>query len=281
VKFQPFIEGESIILITDHAALQWARIYENTNRRLAAWGAVFAAYPNLKIVHRPGKIHSNVDPISRLPRIPPHSSLTSDSNVSIEQDEESRRRAERQELHYSSTPALKAAFFSWTEFIDGKEAKVLAATTRAQKRKELEVEEETLANPERTWADPSPLPPGPEPLKLEDADNKEFRADDSPSYGHPLTRMSEELILQFVEGYEEDPYCKDRYNLDKARNPNVPLTPSHFEKADSGLLYFVDANVNSRVCVPRSLVGTVLKWIHEPPYESAHAGVERFTHQVQ
>lgn len=54
VKFQPFIEGEQIILITDHAVLQWARVYENANRRLAAWGAVFAAYPGLKIVHRAG-----------------------------------------------------------------------------------------------------------------------------------------------------------------------------------------------------------------------------------
>ena len=31
VKFQPFIEGELITLITDHAALQWARVYENAN----------------------------------------------------------------------------------------------------------------------------------------------------------------------------------------------------------------------------------------------------------
>ena len=27
VKFQPFIEGEHILLITDHAALQWAHTY--------------------------------------------------------------------------------------------------------------------------------------------------------------------------------------------------------------------------------------------------------------
>jgi len=32
VKFQPFIEGEKILLITDHSALQWARTYENSNR---------------------------------------------------------------------------------------------------------------------------------------------------------------------------------------------------------------------------------------------------------
>ena len=70
VRFQPFIEGERILLVTDHSALTWAKTYENTNRRLAAWGLVFAAYPEMVIVHRPGRIHSNVDPLSRLPRIP-------------------------------------------------------------------------------------------------------------------------------------------------------------------------------------------------------------------
>ena len=53
VKFQPFIEGEDILLVTDHSALQWARTYENANRRLAAWGAIFSAYaPKLEIIHR-------------------------------------------------------------------------------------------------------------------------------------------------------------------------------------------------------------------------------------
>lgn len=72
VKLQPFIEGEHILLITDHSALQWVRTYENANRRLAAWGAVFSAYlPKLEIVHHAGRVHSNVDPLSRLPRAPP------------------------------------------------------------------------------------------------------------------------------------------------------------------------------------------------------------------
>jgi hypothetical protein len=70
VHFQPFIEGERVLLVTDHSALTWAKTYENTNRRLAAWGLVFAAFPELVIIHRPGRAHSNVDPLSRLPRIP-------------------------------------------------------------------------------------------------------------------------------------------------------------------------------------------------------------------
>jgi hypothetical protein len=70
VRFQPFIEGEKVLLVTDHSALTWAKTYENANRRLAAWGLVFAAFPEMAIIHRPGRAHSNVDPLSRLPRIP-------------------------------------------------------------------------------------------------------------------------------------------------------------------------------------------------------------------
>jgi hypothetical protein len=32
VWIQPFIEGERILLVMDHSALQWARTYENANR---------------------------------------------------------------------------------------------------------------------------------------------------------------------------------------------------------------------------------------------------------
>ena len=48
----------------------WAKTFENANRRLAAWGLVFTAFPEMVIIHRPGRMHSNVDPLSRLPRIP-------------------------------------------------------------------------------------------------------------------------------------------------------------------------------------------------------------------
>ena len=69
VKFQPFIEGEKVTAITDHSALQWSRTYHNINKRLATWGLTFSAYdPKLKIVHRAGRVHSNVDPLSRLER---------------------------------------------------------------------------------------------------------------------------------------------------------------------------------------------------------------------
>ncbi|CDO78031.1 hypothetical protein BN946_scf184648.g3 [Trametes cinnabarina] len=72
IKFQPYIKGEDVLAVTDHAALTWSRTFQNVNRRLLTWGTVFSAYPKLRIVHRAGRVHSNVDPISRLRRRVPH-----------------------------------------------------------------------------------------------------------------------------------------------------------------------------------------------------------------
>jgi hypothetical protein len=113
VKFQLFIEGETIILVTDHTALQWARVYENTNQQLAVWGAVYAAYPGLHIVHHPGQIHSNVDPLSRLLRIPLHNSPTHNNIEHIEPEEGKVKLAQEAEDKGSTAPAKKAAFVVW------------------------------------------------------------------------------------------------------------------------------------------------------------------------
>ena len=66
IKFQPYIEGEVILAVTNHAALTWSKTFQNVNHQLLTWGTVFAAYPKLQIIHRAGRVHSNVDPISRL-----------------------------------------------------------------------------------------------------------------------------------------------------------------------------------------------------------------------
>ncbi|RDB15388.1 hypothetical protein Hypma_004630 [Hypsizygus marmoreus] len=115
IKFQPFIEGAKVILITDHSALQWARTYKNANRQLAAWGVVFAAYPGLTIIHRAGRKHSNVDPLSRLPRsLPDHQSPVKDNEPAIKADSSL---AEAQEEMLQKEPAKLATFVAW-DFLD-------------------------------------------------------------------------------------------------------------------------------------------------------------------
>lgn len=132
VKFQPFIEGEDIILVTDHSALQWARTYESTNRRLAAWRAVYSAYaPGLEIVHRPGRVHSNVDPLSCLPRAPPEHMLPkAEKGPTLESS------AANEDLiseSKGSNPAKRATFVAYTleDCLEG--CASAWATTRAQK----------------------------------------------------------------------------------------------------------------------------------------------------
>ena len=81
IKFQPFLEGEQVLAITDHAALTWSTTFQNVNQRLLTWGTVFAAYPKLQIIHHAGKVHSNVDPISRLQRRIPYQDSPNVTNI--------------------------------------------------------------------------------------------------------------------------------------------------------------------------------------------------------
>ena len=112
VRFQPFIEGEKVLLVTDHSALTWVKTYENANR---TWGLVFAAFPEMVIVHQPGRAHSNVDPLSRLPRIPTFTSPARDDLL------EPALTMEHEELQKT-----------WLAFIKEQELAVEANTTIAQ-----------------------------------------------------------------------------------------------------------------------------------------------------
>ena len=47
-------------------ALQWSKTFQNVNRQVLTWGTVVSPYPNLRIVHHTGRVHSNVVPISWL-----------------------------------------------------------------------------------------------------------------------------------------------------------------------------------------------------------------------
>ena len=54
IKFQPYLEGEKILAMTDHTTLTWSKTFQNVNQRLFMWGLVFSAFPNMKIVHLAG-----------------------------------------------------------------------------------------------------------------------------------------------------------------------------------------------------------------------------------
>jgi hypothetical protein len=92
---------------------------------------------------------------------------------------------------------------------------------------------------------------------------------------HLLVAAKPEMIREFSEGYRADNYFRKHF-VDTVPNPETPLTPSQFQKGENSLLYFIDADWNSRLCVPRSKMPYTLSLVHDSAHEGAHTGPARF-----
>lgn len=290
VRFQPFIEGEKILLVTDHAALQWAKTYENANRRLAAWGAVYSTYaPGLDIVHRPGRVHSNVDPLSRLRRQPPDSiSPAADPSPALELNNVA---ASAYERAAEFAPARRAVFVATddsdvleeaprrssrlrravnsrdaTTSRDGGAAQVPHDTARAAAPGDGQ---EPSEEPKRT----SPAQERLDPYDAQQLWNDTHR---SPTV---TVEMSDEWIARFVSGYRTDVSFRDRWELASADSGGWDAE-RRFVKDEKGLLFFKDADYHARLCVPKNLQAHIMKEAHESPFVSAHAGPEKLWEQL-
>ena len=273
VKFQPFIEGEDVLLITDHSALQWARTYENANRRLAAWGAVFSAYaPKLEIIHRAGRVHSNVDPLSRLPRAPPgHTSP-------IETDEPAIRAKETLDERQEVAPAQKMAAFAFTfaawsieDCLD--EPKEVMINVRSRNKK---IEDEDTV-PQGLEGDGDGNVNQENKAESDELDTLATSVEYWGAMNPPPTlhlSMSEEAKEEWRSSYQTDPMFKSIIKEASHSGDNVIPGRRFFVDKD-GMIFFNSENYQPRLCVPAGQGNFVLKEAHENLLESAHAGPER------
>ena len=63
-KLHAYLDGSKLELITDHSALQWLYDFKGSNNRILKWSLEVQPYrDNMKIVHRKGKLHDNVDAV--------------------------------------------------------------------------------------------------------------------------------------------------------------------------------------------------------------------------
>lgn len=68
-KLEHYVDGSKLKLHTDHAALKWIWDIKSTvNSRLFKWSLILNPLRDkVTIIHRPGRLHNNVDPLSRYP----------------------------------------------------------------------------------------------------------------------------------------------------------------------------------------------------------------------
>ncbi|KZV78134.1 hypothetical protein EXIGLDRAFT_634554, partial [Exidia glandulosa HHB12029] len=81
--------------------------------------------------------------------------------------------------------------------------------------------------------------------------------------------MSPELKQRYVSGYEADPsFAKKGYNSDE----RSWYAGNRFYRGADGLLFFRDADLMPRLCVPKSEQVALMTHLHESAFETAHAG---------
>ena len=94
-KFRPYLMAMPFEVFTDHYALQWLKTMHTESALLHRWSAALEEY-DVTVHHRPGKVQTNVDGLSRLP-VGPAPLEDALLHIQVDTEEEVRRLA--QELH--------------------------------------------------------------------------------------------------------------------------------------------------------------------------------------
>jgi hypothetical protein len=245
IKFQAYIEGENLTAITDHAALTWSKTFQNVNRRLLTWGTVYAAYPDLKIVHRAGRVHSNVDPISRLRRRVPHQTgpvADSTDALTIGQSIED-------PLHDM-----------YNELSSRFEEKLLRIAT-ADLEKEKDEESDAYTSHIQCLTD----------LSVPYATSKTFSI---------LIGFSDTEKQRWLDGYLLDKHFAGVIEFLKKDGEWEEPRYLNYSIGEDGLVYFDNWDGNRRLCVPETLKVEIMKDIHESLTEGAHCGYHKTYNRI-
>ncbi len=215
--------------------------------------------PGLKIIHRPGRVHSNVDPLSCVPRAPPdHVSPIHLEGPAILLDI---AKAEASERLLDKAPAARAALHvdSLYPWLEGSAMATVGVrwseriTTRksdSQEKREMRlptVEEDTQETEESQYHLTSRDPY--EAKKLWEATHQPLNL---------LVEMEEALVKEFVEGYQRDPVFKNRWE-DPTSDADSWSAARRFFKDDKRLLFFRDADFHARLCVPKAVRNTTMR----------------------
>ena len=110
-KFCPYLMAMPFEVFTDHYALQWLKTMRTGSALLHRWSAALEEY-DFTVRHRPGKVQTHVDGLSRLP-VGPAPAEDALLHIQVDSEEEARRLA--QELHTATHLGSQAL---WKLFSD-------------------------------------------------------------------------------------------------------------------------------------------------------------------
>ena len=64
--FKHYLYGQKFLVRTDHSSLKWLMNFKNPEGQIARWIETLSSY-DMKVEHRPGRLHNNADGVSRIP----------------------------------------------------------------------------------------------------------------------------------------------------------------------------------------------------------------------
>ncbi|PBK70881.1 hypothetical protein ARMSODRAFT_847363, partial [Armillaria solidipes] len=83
--------------------------------------------------------------------------------------------------------------------------------------------------------------------------------------------INEELKKNFIAGYHKDRQLKTPYH-EASKAEDSRSAGKRFYKDENELLFFINADFQPRLCVPKNLQQIILTESHESPLETTHMG---------
>jgi hypothetical protein len=212
--------------------------------------------------HTPrGRVHLNVDALSRLRRSLTHQSPLDPEAISLEGN---------------FPQQIPQTWESITERIPSEKIALVSTHSRTRQTEERRSKAQIKTSP-RTLVGLSAREGKEDPVEreLKESRNRRERSKNPPDKDHQpgclLIAISPGCLKHYVQGYQNDMILRPHW--DEAPDADSPLIAERrYYKDPSGLLFFRDADWVEKPCVPKPEVHRLLRDSHESTSETAHEG---------
>ena len=261
--FRHYLMGKEFTLRTDHHSLIWLMNFKQLDGQLARWMEELSNY-SMQIVHRPGKLHTNADSLSRRPSDEPFCPYY-------------RPRSKLEDLPCKGCKYCEKTERNWGKFdlevdyIDNvAEARVrrLKETTREREKRRLtrrkRKEDKKMAKSEHLRTGIDVVTEKAEYVRFVDADRERCKKEQEED-------QEMGILYRWLE-HKETPKEEDT----KLAHPTTKFYWMNRDlfKIEEGLVYRTSNDGQAQLVIPKSMQREVLEANHDLP-SAAHSGTTR------